>query len=276
MTNSQIAQVVVGFTGFVLSVSAFWLGEYFDWDLTTEIYIALCVAIATILIELVISFRALKESITKLYPSLDFSVNEQKAIYSLISEIIELRTNKSDPFNAVALNSFEKGQEAVRCAAAKNDFEIENMFEANLVAFSLLKPGDECLVLSSVINPDWWHYDQHLIPYKKVNYDQARRGVKIRRVFMLDDEAEFTNMKPIMQEQSENGVEVSWVMKDDLRGLSFFPDFTLIPQHRLAIYTPSIDKLMSCVVTQNRSILSQIRSDFDKICARAKRFEAAV
>lgn len=268
----HLVQLVIGFLGFGLAIAAFWLGDYFNWSLEIEIFVAISATLATILFELIISVISLRESITKLYPSLDFSVEEQKEVYGVISDLLKLRTREPHPFATLALESHRKSLGTIRRAVANNDYNIENMFEAILVTMKMLKPNEHWLGLSSIINPDYWKYDAHLQEYKELNYQQVKNGVIIKRIFLLSDQDEYSAMEVILKEQSDNGIHVYYAMIDDLKGLSYFPDITIFPEHNFGMYTPSKDKLLICHATINPSILSQMRNDFEKILDRATKF----
>lgn len=268
----HLVQLVIGFLGFGLAIAAFWLGDYFNWSLEIEIFVAISATLATILFELIISVISLRESITKLYPSLDFSVEEQKEVYGVISDLLKLRTREPHPFATLALESHRKSLGTIRRAVANNDYNIENMFEAILVTMKMLKPNEHWLGLSSIINPDYWKYDAHLQEYKELNYQQVKNGVIIKRIFLLSDQDEYSAMEVILKEQSDNGIHVYFAMIDDLKGLSYFPDITIFPEHNFGMYTPSKDKLLICHATINPSILSQMRNDFEKILDRATKF----
>lgn len=270
----HLVQIIIGFLGFGLAIAAFWLGSYFNWSLDVEIMVAISAAVVTILFELIISFISLRESITKLYPSLDFSVEEQKEVYGVISDLLKLRGRAPEPFAALALEAHKKSLQTIRSAVSNSDYNVENMFEAILVTLKLLKPKEHWLGLSSIINPDYWKYDTHLKEYKALNYQQARNGVIIKRIFLLADDDERKAMQPVMEEQSDNGIHVYYAMHDDLSGLSYFPDITIFPEHNFGMYTPSKDKLLICIATVNPSILSQMRNDFEKIMDRATKFSA--
>lgn len=272
MKNVHLVQIIIGFLGFGLVISTFWLGDHFNWSFEVEIFVALTTAIATIMFELVLSFSALKESLVRLYPSLDYSVSEQKNVYALISDLLTLRKSKAHPFSALALENHKKSKETIRRAVEKSDYNIENMFEANLVALKMLKPGEHWLGLSSIINPDYWKYDSHLKEYRDLNYKQVENGVIIRRIFLLSSVLEYEMMEPVMREQMENGIDVHFTMPEDIKDLSFFPDITLFPEHKFGMYTPSKDKLLICIATVNPRILDQIQNDFEKILDRATKY----
>jgi hypothetical protein len=50
-------------------------------------------------------------------------------------------------------------------------------------------------------------------------------GEKIRRVFVLDDKNEYVSLKPIVDEQSDFGVTVKWIMKDELLSIRSLEDY---------------------------------------------------
>lgn len=145
------------------------------------------------------------------------------------------------------------------------------MFEANKIALFTLQPGQSFFGISSIINPDHWDYDANLAEYKNMNYAQAEKGVNIARVFLLKDESELETMTPIIEEQARNKIDVSYIYCSRLADFSFYPDFTILPDHKFALYVPKIDKLLTVIATRNDELISDMTADFRKIQARSER-----
>lgn len=78
LNGKSIAQIMIAFIGAILAIVPFFAGDFLGWSLEAEMLAAATIAIATILAELILSFNSLRESLEHLYPSLDFSVHEQK------------------------------------------------------------------------------------------------------------------------------------------------------------------------------------------------------
>lgn len=269
MGTKELVQIIIAFTGTALAIASFWLGDMFGWSKATEINVAVATIIVTVLTELTISFVSLRESIIRLYPSLDFPIDQQRKLYALSERIEELRKRANDPAAVIALDAFASAQSTVECAYSKSDFQIDNMFQANMLALKQLRPRQRFLGLSSIINPDHWRYDPSLRTYRDLNYQKAGEGVLIYRVFLLNDENELRIMYPIMIEQLQNGINVSFVFKSEVADLSLFPDFTVLPDNEFALVVPKLEKLLTVIATSNRDTVSRLESDFDRLVRRS-------
>lgn len=270
----QLFQIAVGFLGAVMAVGTFWLGDYFDWDLSTQVSVAIGIAVITVLIELITAYRALANAIKRLYPALDFSSREQRQLFSIIEDINALKRDTQNPTARIALAIYDRAAETLNKARQSNDFQIDNMFEANLLALNMLRPGQSFLGISAILNPDHWNYDPHLRQYRDANYRQAAAGVIVRRIFLLKDEAELEIMRPIIADQAANGIDVAYAMVPDITGFSYYPDFTILPDLDFGLYVPKLEKLLTVVATRNADIIADMRSDFERIRARARRLDS--
>ena len=78
MSKNSIIRIIVGFIGFIAIILVFWIASIFKWNGTTQVIIALLIALASILVEMIISLDKLKESIERIYPALELSLEEQR------------------------------------------------------------------------------------------------------------------------------------------------------------------------------------------------------
>lgn len=275
MSSLRIVQIVVGVLGFVSVFGSAVFGTALGWSASTATLVSLALGIGTVAIELTISFVDLKESIVRLYPSLEFSVNEQRQIYGLITNLNQLRES-SGPAANIALALHEGVSEIVAKATQGSDYEVDNMFAANLEALRTLNPGDRFIGLSAILNPDHWDYDPDLIKYKKLNYQQASIGIRIQRTFILSDQKEYDTMMPIMQDQANHNISVAYVYQHELPRSQFFLDFTVLPERSFALYVPKVDKLLTCIATQNSTIVAELEQTMAKINAVARKVPATL
>lgn len=269
MDMQRIIQAIVAVSGLVIAVATFWLGDIFDWTTQTEVVVATLIAVGTIIVELTLEFSSLKENITRLYPSLNFSVQEQKDLYELTQQLNDLKKRQADPGATVAIDLFENAREVINCAYSGNDYQIDNMFQANMLALSKTQPGQRFLGISSIINPDHWRYDPSLRVYRDLNYSKALSGTLIYRTFMFHNESEYKLMLPVMKEQVDKGIIVKYVYWNDLQGLSLFPDFTILPDNQFSLYVPKLEKLLTVVVSTNKDTITRLEADFDRLDERA-------
>jgi hypothetical protein len=268
MTKLRVVQIFVGVIGFSSALSTPWIAGAIGWSSSTTTIIGFGFAIGTLVIEMTLSFVDLREQIIRLYPSLDFSVHEQRQIYGLISNLNSLRESPGPAAN-IAFSVHEEAADLVARASQRSDFEVDNMFAANREALRSLRPGERFLGLSSIINPDHWEFDHDLVEYRKINYQQASIGVKISRVFILKNQEEVKAMTGIIKDQQLRGIDVQYILEENLPKSQFFYDFTVLPDRNFALFVPKIDKLLTCVATLNETLVAELETTFSRIKSKA-------
>lgn len=270
-----VIQILVGVIGFFSTLGMFWVSKVYAWDDAIGIVSSLLMAIGTILIELAISFKNLKDSIEKLYPVLELSAEEQKNIHSSIIMNNELQQVKNKPHSKIALEVYKETIDTLKAATEGNDFYTDNIFQANLLALESMQPGQTFKGLSALINPDYWYHDPEMEKYKDLNFLQAQRGIIIKRIFLFNNEEELNQMQQIMKEQLENKIEVYYCFKKDIEHINHFPDFTSIKDLNFAIIVPREEKLQTVTITQNKYSIAEVESQFGKILKYSKKFPGA-
>jgi hypothetical protein len=68
-----------------------------------------------------------------------------------------------------------------------------------------------------------------------------------------------------MDEQSKAGISVRYVIEDELKSLSYFPDFTIMPKFNLVLYVPNLHNIKSCIATRDEDLMKDILKDYDSI-----------
>jgi hypothetical protein len=199
--------------------------------------------------------------------------NEPCTQPEFLEKLAKLRARETDLLSAIALQHFDKGIQNITAAYENKDIQVDNMFEANVLAMQSLKPAQRFLGISAIIDPDHWAYDTYLQEYKRLNYAQAKKGVHVERIFILHNQKEVDQMASVMNEQIANGVHVRYVMEDSIKHVSSFPDFTILPDIDCAIYVPNLSKLLQCFVTNNKKIIQEIQRDFNHIKLESKPWE---
>ena len=129
----------------------------------------------------------------------------------------------------------------------------------------MLESGDDFFGISAIVNPIDWAHNTDLQKYKLANEQQAAKGVNIERTFVLQTAREVEAMRAIMDEQSSKGVSVRYVIEDDLKSLSYFPDFTIMPKFNLVIYVPNLNNLTTCVATCNKDLVDELMKDYETV-----------
>ncbi|HCK32069.1 MAG TPA: hypothetical protein DHW10_00860 [Rhodospirillaceae bacterium] len=185
----------------------------------------------------------------------------------------QIRKDDADILKIIALDNFDDATENLELAFSGADLTVHNMFKANYLGLEVLKPKQRFWGVSAIINPDHWAHDPYLQYYKRVNYEQAARGVEIERIFILQNQKEIDAMAHIMSEQKSKGIFVQYVLEDQIRHVSAFPDFTVFPDNGCVLYVPDLNKLLRCNVSQDKKIVDEISNDFIRIKEIAKKWE---
>jgi hypothetical protein len=185
----------------------------------------------------------------------------------------QIRQEDADILKIIALDNFDDATENLELAFSGADLTVHNMFKANYLGLEVLKPKQRFWGVSAIINPDHWAHDPYLQYYKRVNYDQAARGVEIERIFILQNQKEIDAMAHIMSEQKSKGIVIQYVLEDQIRHVSAFPDFTVFPDNGCVLYVPDLNKLLRCNVSQDKKIVDEISEDFRRIKEKAKKWE---
>lgn len=190
-----------------------------------------------------------------------------------IKKIVHLQNERSDPVARILSYDFERLKEQVEQALNEEEFTPTNMFDANRIPLSMLKKGEVFHGVSAIINPYDWAHDPALLLYKDANEKAAKKGVNIERTFVLQRGSDVEAMRPIMDDQIEMGVDVRYILESDLKTLSYFPDFTVIPKFDLAIYVPNLQNLKICVVKRDPQLCEDLMKDYRVIQRYVKKWD---
>lgn len=182
-----------------------------------------------------------------------------------LERIKALQERHNDPIARIALNDLKKTEYIVDKASEGQEIIITDMYEANRIPLEMLEPGDDFFGISAIINPLDWAHDEALQRYKTANANQAKNGVNIERTFVLQSPRDIDAMRNIMDEQSAAGISVRYVLEDDLRSLSYFPDFTIMPKFNLVIYVPNLNNLTTCIATCDPVLQEELLKDYETV-----------
>ncbi len=273
MSKTSIIRIIVAFIGFISIIIVFWVASIFKWSSTTQIVIALLVALASVLVEMIISMDKLKEGIERIYPALELSLEEQRTINNTIILCNQLKKKTDDPAGRIALAGFDKVNYILNQAVKGSDFIYNDIFEANMVTLKGLKLGQTFKGVSALIKPEYWKNGKAMNEYREVNYSQAKLGVNIERIFLLNSEKDLEQMIPIMKDQLEHGIRVYYIFKNAITEQHVYPDFSVVPDLRFALVVHREDMLERVTVTTNEETVSEIENQFDKLKQTATEFK---
>ncbi|PCH98753.1 MAG: hypothetical protein COB76_06775 [Alphaproteobacteria bacterium] len=182
-----------------------------------------------------------------------------------LDQVEILKARGEDPIAKIALNNLKKTEMMIDHAGKGQEIIITDMYEANRIPLEMLNKGDAFLGISAIINPLDWAHDEELQKYKDTNAAQAKKGVDIERTFVLQSPRDIDSMRAIMDEQSAMGISVRYVLEDDLKSLSYFPDFTIMPSLNLVIYVPNLNNLTTCIATCDADLMSELMKDYETV-----------
>lgn len=182
-----------------------------------------------------------------------------------LEQVDDLKSRKNDPIAKIALNNLKKTEVMINHASKGQEIIITDMYEANRIPLEMLKKGDNFYGISAIINPIDWAHNEDLQAYKETNERQANKGVNIERTFVLQSTRDIDLMRAIMDEQSAMGVSVRYVLEDDLKSLSYFPDFTVMPSLNLVIYVPNLNNLTTCIATCDSDLVKDLMKDYETV-----------
>jgi len=269
LSKSTVLRLSVALIGVVSVIAVFWIGARFHWDDSTQVVIAVLIALGAILVEMIISFDELKDGIETIYPALELSLEEQRTINKAIILCNDLKKKSDSPLSRIALAGFEKVIYILNQANSDGDFIYNDIFEANMITLSMLKPGQTFKGVSALIKPLYWKTGKAMAEYRKVNYEQARKGIKIERIFLLNDDHDLNIMQEIMEDQSKNGISVYHIFKKDIADLKTYPDFSVVEDLNFALVVHREEMLERVTVTKNTESVAEISSQFDELKKRA-------
>lgn len=267
-----LMQIVISFVGIVSAVATFWIGNYFNWPNEMEIVISLFIAVSTVIVQMIIAFTNLKNSISRLYPALELSVEEQRTINKSLIMADQLKRRKKDAFAKISIENFSKSQRALELACQNSDYVVNDIFSANLQAVLTLKKGDVFCGLSALVRPEFWKYGQYIQDYKTANYKQVAKGAIIKRVFLFYSENQFNNMNEIMAEQANAGIEVYYVLKEEIKDIHNYPDISVIQKQAFGIFTQREEMIKRVTITNNEETVAMLQSQFDAILERSQKY----
>ncbi|MFX1297370.1 MAG: SAM-dependent methyltransferase [Promethearchaeota archaeon] len=81
---------------------------------------------------------------------------------------------------------------------------------------AVFEPSDtgQCTVATSWVLPEWWDLNK---VWRDENEAAIGKGLRLVRIFIVEDDEEMESNKQVMREQSQQGVQVNWIYARELR-----------------------------------------------------------
>ncbi len=108
--------------------------------------------------------------------------------------------------------------------------------------------------------------------YRKINYGQAKIGVQIERIFILNDDHDLGIMQEIMDDQFKNGISIYHVFKKDIGDLKIYPDFSVVEDLNFGLVVHREEMLERVTATKNNETVAELSLQFDELKKRAVTF----
>jgi len=102
--------------------------------------------------------------------------------------------------------------------------------EMDKYSLSLINAVDISYHATSCVSMESWWNTEWGKKYAQINYDKAKKGAKIVRVFVFSDINDFNNQKHILQEQKTNGIKIKYIYANEARrnGISLDLDIAVV------------------------------------------------
>ena len=252
-------------------IPAIYLGAILKLSNTFNAIIALVILVIAFFVENLISFNELKNTVKDLHPILDFG-KDQALLKNLIENYGKLISAlDTDLKSNIAINEFKNAITTLDNAANEKDFTINDIYMANSTALKMLKKDDSFMGLSALNTPELWNGNKKMKDYTELNYKKANEGVNITRCFIFDKKEDIDKMKNILEEQKNNGINVYYCLRNDVKELLDYNDLTIVNDYDFAIYVPNGEQIWQTVIRSapGPEFCNLLKTAFDKIISHA-------
>ena len=124
---------------------------------------------------------------------------------------------------------------------------------------------------SYVDSSDWWKTPWGK-KYRNENKIAVEKGVEIQRTYVVQSEEEFNLLRPIMDEQVDQKIDVQFAMTKDVGLVA--SDLVIIDENIAGTLTLTPEKKMKSAVFQtDKREIEDVRRKIDKIRVQAEKYE---
>ena len=269
MSRAMFLRIFIGIFGIVFIMLTFWLSARFHLSTSTKLVIILAFALATFFAEVIIAIENLEKRLKNAFPSLELSLKDQVTVNETIKLYNKLKRNHTGISTKIALADFEKIHHVLCQAEKGGDFVFHDIYSSSMILLAALEPGQSFKVVSNLTKRFYWKSGRDMTEHAKLNYRQAKRGIHIERMFILNTKDELTEIKEIMTEQKENNIDVSYAFRGDLDTMLPYASFALSVEQVTGIISHREDSLGKVTITSNNEIITDLATKFDDIKRRS-------
>ncbi len=270
MSRALFLRMIVGLLGLIFVVLTLWIGSFFHLSMAVTLVIMLSFALATFFAEIIIALENLEKRLKIAFPSLELSMAEQLSVNETISIYNRLKRKHSIVSTRIALAEFENIHKMLSHAEKGRDFIFHDIYAASMITLGALEPGQTFKVVSNLTRKFYWKSGKNASEHAELNYRQARRGVKIERVFVFNGFDHIEEMRSIIEEQRDNGIETFVVHRDEVDRICPYASFAISEEQSVGIISHREDILGRVTVTSNNEQLADLSTRFEEIKSYAK------
>ncbi|MHB8317313.1 MAG: hypothetical protein ACYDCW_16470 [Acidithiobacillus ferrivorans] len=265
MSRAMFLRIFIGLFGIVFIVLTFWLSAHFHLSTSTKLVIILAFALATFFAEVIIAIDNLEKRLKNAFPSLELSLKDQITVNETIKLYNKLKRSHTGISTRIALADFEKIHHVLCQAEKGGDFVFHDIYSSSMILLAALEPGQSFKVVSNLTKRFYWKSGRDMTEHAKLNYRQAKRGIHIERIFILNTKDELSEIKEIMAEQKENNIDVSYAFRGDLDKMLPYASFAISVEQTTGIISHREDSLGKVTITSNNEIITDLATKFDDI-----------
>lgn len=270
MSKAMFLRILIGLFGIVFIVLTFWLSARFHLSTSTKLVIILAFALATFFAEVIIAIDNLEKRLKNAFPSLELSLKDQIAVNETIKLYNKLKRSHTGISTRIALADFEKIHHVLYQAEKGGDFVFHDIYSSSMILLAALEPGQSFKVVSNLTKRFYWKSGKDMSEHAKLNYRQAKKGIHIERIFILNNKDDLSEIKEIMEEQKENNIDVSYAFRGDLDKMLPYASFAISVEQTTGIISHREDSLGKVTITSNNEIITDLATKFDDIKRQAQ------
>jgi len=274
MSRAMLLRLLIAFFGLVFVLLTLWAGNIYHLSLSITVVIMLAFGLATFLAEIIIVMDNLEKRIKNLFPALDLSSKEQVSINEMLGTYIRLKKNHSVVSTRIALLEFENIYKMLASAERGSDYIFHDIYLASMVLLGSLEPGQTFKVVSNLSKRFYWKTGIRGTEHTELNISQARKGIKIERIFVLSTENELTELEDILRDQASVGINVYYILRNSSEHLLPYASFAISDDLCTGIVSHRQDILGKVTVTTNSEWISELSTRFEEIRSVSQVFAA--
>lgn len=267
MSRALLLRLVIAFFGLIFILLTLWAGSQYHLGFSITLVVMLAFALATFLAEIIIVIDNLEKRIKLSFPSLELSPTEQASVNETLSIYNRLKKKHSVVSTRIALVEFDNIHKMLECAERGSDYIFHDIYLASMILLGSLESGQTFKVVSNLSKRFYWKTGKHGSEHSELNFRQARKGVVIERIFVLNTKNELTELAEIIEEQARSGIHVYYIFKESVENILPYASFAISEDLSTGIVSHRQDILGKVTVTTNSEWIADLATRFDEIKA---------